>query len=165
MRKLLTTLVAALACCILLSSCGEKTAEEPPVVYSFQGENEMFSISNGVIILDSPEETFYGGDFEAKQDKLSDIAAFTSTFYIKSGNEETVLSSNSVEDMTGGTLNVPLQLGKVSGDILPEAKTDELENNFYFELKTTNIKGEENEYNLQLSLTEVTKENEQAVPG
>ncbi len=152
-------LLAALTCCVLLSSCGEKTAVKPLVVYSFCGENELFSISNGVIVLNSPEEIFYGGDFEAKQDKLSDIVAFTSTFYIKSGNEETVLSSNSVEDMTGGTLDVPLQLGNVSGDILPEAKTDELENNFYFELKTTNINGEENEYNLQLSLTEVTNKN------
>ncbi len=159
MKKTLVMLSAALICFALLSGCGEKPTEKPLVVYSFCGENELFSISNGVIVLASQEEIFYGGDFEAKQDKLSDIVAFTTTFCIKSGNEETILTSNSVEDMTGGTLDVPLQLGNVSGDILPEAKTDELENNFYFELKTTNINGEENEYNLQLSLTEVTKKN------
>ncbi|WP_321027335.1 hypothetical protein [Eisenbergiella sp.] len=35
--------------------------------------------------------------------------------------------------------------------------TDELQNNLFFELKTTDLNGEENEYQLQLTVTEVTE--------
>ena len=41
----------------------------------------------------------------------------------------------------------------------PKKRTeeDDLQNNLYFELKTTNLDGEENTYQLQLAVTEVTK--------
>ena len=50
-------LITVLYTC-LLSSCGMKPAEEPLVVYSFSGENEMFSISNGVIVLNEGKKSF-----------------------------------------------------------------------------------------------------------
>lgn len=43
--------------------------------------------------------------------------------------------------MTGGTINISGEVGKQS----------------FFELKTTNLNGEENEYQLQMTLTEVIK--------
>ena len=49
-------LITVLYTC-LFSSCGMKPAEEPLVVYSFSGENEMFSISNGVIVLNEGKQT------------------------------------------------------------------------------------------------------------
>lgn len=70
--------------------CSNSSAnqEQRLSVYSFSGEDEQFAISNGVIVLNSTEETFYGGDLKEKQDKLSDIAAYTKTFYVMSGNEK-----------------------------------------------------------------------------
>lgn len=59
--------------------------------------------------------------------------------------------------MTGGTIAIAGETGKVSGDILKRAKADDLQNNLYFELKTTNLNGKENTYQLQLAVTEVTK--------
>lgn len=47
--------------------------------------------------------------------------------------------------------------GKISGDIMTKIGTDELQNNLFFELKTTDLNGEENEYQLQLTVTEVTE--------
>ena len=138
----------------LLSSCGMKPAEEPLVVYSFSGENEMFSISNGVIVLNEGEEIFYGGNLDGE---LSDIIAYSMTFYIQSGSDDIVLLSNSVTDMTGGTIGIAGETGKLSGDVLKSAEEDDLQNNLYFELKTTNLGGEENTYQLQLTVTEITK--------
>lgn len=138
----------------LLSSCGMKPAEEPLVVYSFSGENEMFSISNGVIVLNEGEEIFYGGNLDGE---LSDIIAYSMTFYIQSGSDDIVLLSNSVTDMTGGTIGIAGETGKISGDVLKSAEEDDLQNNLYFELKTTNLGGEENTYQLQLTVTEITK--------
>ena len=146
-------LITVLYTC-LLSSCGMKPAEEPLVVYSFSGENEMFSISNGVIVLNEGEEIFYGGNLDGE---LSDIIAYSMTFYIQSGSDDIVLLSNSVTDMTGGTIGIAGETGKISGDVLKSAEEDDLQNNLYFELKTTNLGGEENTYQLQLTVTEVTK--------
>ena len=146
-------LITVLYTC-LLSSCGMKPAEEPLVVYSFSGENEMFSISNGVIVLNEGEEIFYGGNLDGQ---LSDIIAYSMTFYIQSGSDDIVLLSNSVTDMTGGTIGIAGETGKISGDVLKSAEEDDLQNNLYFELKTTNLSGEENTYQLQLTVTEITK--------
>lgn len=146
-------LITVLYTC-LLSSCGMKPAEEPLVVYSFSGENEMFSISNGVIVLNEGEEIFYGGNLDGE---LSDIIAYSMTFYIQSGSDDIVLLSNSVTDMTGGTIGIAGETGKISGDVLKSAEEDDLQNNLYFELKTTNLSGEENTYQLQLTVTEITK--------
>ncbi|MEY8233380.1 hypothetical protein AALA82_17415 [Oscillospiraceae bacterium 50-16] len=146
-------LITVLYTC-LLSSCGMKPAEEPLVVYSFSGENEMFSISNGVIVLNEGEEIFYGGNLDGE---LSDIIAYSMTFYIQSGSDDIVLLSNSVTDMTGGTIGIAGETGKISGDVLKSAEEDDLQNNLYFELKTTNLGGEENTYQLQLTVTEITK--------
>ena len=146
-------LITVLYTC-LLSSCGMKPAEEPLVVYSFSGENEMFSISNGVIVLNEGKEIFYGGNLDGE---LSDIIAYSMTFYIQSSSDDIVLLSNSVTDMTGGTIGIAGETGKISGDVLKSAEEDDLQNNLYFELKTTNLGGEENTYQLQLTVTEVTK--------
>ena len=39
-----------------------------------------------------------------------------------------------------------------------EIVTDKLTDNLWFELKTTNLSGEENTYQVQLKTTEITKE-------
>ena len=152
--KVIYVLLITVLCTCLLLGCSSKPAEEPLVVYSFSGENEMFSISNGVIVLNEGEEIFYGGNLIGE---LSDIVAYSMTFYIQSGSDNIVLLSNSVTDMTGGTIGIAGETGKISGDVLKRAEEDDLQNNLYFELKTTNLDGEENTYQLQLAVTEVTK--------
>ena len=116
MKRVFAILLTTLACSVLFSGCGAKPAEEQVAVYSFSGDNEVFSISNGVIVLAPTEEVFYGGNLEGE---MSGVVSYSMTFYISSGN-------------------------------------DELQSNLYFELKTTNLEGEENTYSLQLTVTEVT---------
>ena len=155
MRKISVILFTILACCVLLSGCGKDSEKESLVVYSFCGEIANFSISNGVIVLSSTEEIFYGGNLDGE---LSDVVGYSMTLYIPFDNHERILLSNSVEDMTGGTISIAGEIGKASGDILTAAEIEELQNNLFFRLKTTNLKGEENEYQLQLALTEITRQ-------
>ncbi len=65
MKRIIYVLLITIFCSRLFSGCEQKTVEEPLTVYSFSGENEMFSILNGVAVLNSEQEIFYGGDFRA----------------------------------------------------------------------------------------------------
>ena len=88
---------------------------------------------------------------------------YSTTFYTISGSEKNVILSNSVTDTTGGTVNVSGDLGQISGDsTLRRIKiddTNDLNGTLYFELTTKDKYGTENVYQLQMALTEITKNN------
>ena len=139
----------------------EKAGQEQPTVYSFSGENEQLSISNGIIILNGTEEIFAGGDLKVTGDFFNDITSYSTTFYIMAGDEKNVILSNGMVDMTGDTVNISGDLGQISGDsAIRRIKIDgtsDLKNILYFELTTKDMDGNENVYQLELSLTEITK--------
>lgn len=124
---------------------------------SFSGENEYISVSNSVIILDGKNEICYGGDLKVISDDFVDITTYSTTIYINGSEKETLLS-NSVDDQTGGTIDFSGNIGKISGDIFKNRDADKLADNLWFELKTTNLNGEESTYRVQLETTEITKE-------
>ena len=113
-------------------------------------------MSNGVIILDGKDEICYGGDLKVMSDDFADITTYSTTIYIN-GSEKEILLSNGVYDQAGGTIDVSGNIGKISGDFLRDSD-DKLTDNLWFELKTTNLSGEENTYQVQLETTEITKE-------
>ena len=136
MKKIMAATLSLLACAVLLAGCNissENNEEQSLKVYSFSGENEYISVSNSVIILDGKNEICYGSEKEP-------------------------LLSNSVDDQTGGTIDLSGNIGKIYGDILKDRDADKLTDNLWFELKTTNLRGEENTYQVQLETTEITKE-------
>ena len=159
MKKIRAVMLSLLACTVLLAGCNtssESNEEQSLKVYSFSGENEYISVSNGVIILDGKDEICYGGDLKVMSDDFSDITTYSTTIYIN-GSEKEILLSNGVDDQTGGTIDVSGNIGKISGDVLGDSD-DKLTDNLWFELKTTNLSGEENTYQVQLETTEITKE-------
>ena len=139
----------------------EKVEQEQLTVYSFSGENEQLSISNGIIILNGTEETFSGGDLKVSDDFFDNITSYSTTFYIMAGDEKDVILSNGMVDMTGDTVNISGDLGQISGNStirrIKIDDTSDLENILHFELTTKDRNGKENVYQLQLSLTEITK--------
>ena len=160
MKKIMVATLSLLACAVLLAGCNtstESNEEQSLKVYSFSGENEYISVSNGVIILDGKEEICYGGDLKVMSDDFSDITTYSTTVYINGSEKETLLS-NGVDNQTDGTIDVSGNIGKISGDILRDSDADKLTDNLWFELKTTNLSGEENTYQVQLKTTEITKE-------
>lgn len=147
---------------LALAGC-EKVEQEQLTVYSFSGENEQLSISNGIIILNGTEETFSGGDLKVSDDFFDNITSYSTTFYIMAGDEKDVILSNGMVDMTGDTVNVSGDLGQISGDSairrIKIDDTSDLKNILYFELTTKDRDGKENVYQLQLPLSEITKNN------
>lgn len=141
----------------------EKVEQEQLTVYSFSGENEQLSISNGIIVLNGTEEIFTGGDLKVTDDFFNNITSYSTTFYIMSGDKKDVILSNNVVDMTGDTVNVSSDLGQISGDSairrIKIDDTSDLKNILYFELTTKDRDGKENVYQLQLPLSEITKNN------
>lgn len=94
---------------------------------------------------------------EEQQGIFDDITDYSVTFYIISDSKEKTLLSNAVADETSGVIDVSGWIGQVAGDILASADIEYLTNNLYFKLQTINLNGEENEYLLQLTVTEITK--------
>lgn len=146
----------------VLAGCtaNEPQSNEEVTVYSFCGENEQFAVLNGVIVVGNEEEVFYGGDLEVREEELfENVVSFSTTFYTLLESETRTILSNSVTDMTDGSIKVSGNLGKMSGaDILIGNKVknvDELRDNLYFELSTTDAEGEENTYQIQLVVTNV----------
>ena len=143
---------------LALTGCSQ-TEQESLKVYSFKGENELFSISNGIIVLDDKEEIFRGGDLKVINNDFTDIKSYSTTFYIQSNDEKyTILSHNA----PGDSIGINSDLGQISSESIFE-KTElsgemDLQNNLYFELKTIDEEDEEHIYPLQLSVTEVTED-------
>ena len=157
MKKLIALLLV-LTCMLGLAGCSN--AKQAKVsTYSFRGEHEYFTISNGSIVLSDTEEVFDGGDLEITQSGVFDeVVSYSTTFYSLTNGERRTILSNSVIDQTGGTISVDGDLGKASGKgIIIGNKVesiDELRETLWFELKTTDLNGKENVYQLQLTLTD-----------
>lgn len=150
--------ILAFVCVFTLTSCSN-TKEEQVFTYSFHGENEYFAISNGSIVLSESEEVFDGGNINIIKTELFDgVAAYSATFYTLRNGEQRTLMSNSVVDHTGGSIHIEEDLGRISGDgfiIGSKAENiDELRDNLWFELKTTDLNSAENVYQIQLTLSE-----------
>lgn len=162
--KRIIALVLSVVCVIGLVGCNDPASnnqENLCSVYSFTGENEQLEISNGVIVLSKTEEVFDGGDLEVMQEELHlDVVSYSTTFYTMMNGEKKIILSNSVIDETGGSVNVEGDLGRASGDgfIIGNKveSIDEVKENLWFELKIKTLNGEENVYQLQLELTEIT---------
>jgi len=75
--------------------------------------------------------------------------------------EKRIIMYNSAVDQTGGSINVTGNLGRIDGkDILIGNKAEnvsDLTDNLYFELITTNLSGEQNTFELQLTASKITK--------
>lgn len=160
MKKIIVIMLSLLACTVLVTGCGDLSVNRQSLkVYSFSGENEFISVSNGVILLDTKDEICYGGDLKVSPDEVSDIVSYITTIYIN-GSEKEVLMPNGIDNQTGGTIDVAGSLGKISGDIFKDGAADQIADNLWFELKTINSRGEENIYQIQLDTTEITKNAE-----
>ena len=161
MKRIISIAISCLLIAALVGCAGSlEDAESGTVVYSMSGSNDLFEISNGVIVLGEEEEVFDGGDLKILQEDLfSDVTAYTCSYYTISNGERRTILSNSTVDMSGGTLSVNGDLGRASGNgILIGNKiksAEDLENVIWFELITTDLSGKENTYQLALVLNKV----------
>ena len=161
MKRIISIAISCLLIASLVGCAGSaEDAESGSVVYSMSGSNDLFEISNGVIVLGEEEEVFDGGDLKILQEDLfSDVTAYTCSYYTITNGERRTILSNSTVDMTGGTLNLNGDLGRASGKgILIGNKikaAEDLEQLLWFELITTDLSGKENTYQLPRVLNKV----------
>ena len=152
MKKLIA-LVLALVCVLALAGCQEQV-----LTCSFRGEHEYFAISNGSITLEDKEAVFDGGSIEITQSGFFDeVASYTTTFYMLTNGEQKIILSNSEINQTGEATTIDSDLGSISGEgILGNEvnRVDDLKDNLWFELKTTDLNGTENVYQIQLTIVE-----------
>ena len=152
MKKLIA-LVLVLVCVLSLAGC-----KEQPSTRSFRGEHEYFAISNVSINLDDKEAVVDGGNIEITQsDYFNDIVSYTTTFYMLANGEQKVILSNTGINQTGEATTIDSDLGSISGEgILGNEvnRVDDLKDNLWFELKTTDLNGTENVYQIQLKFTD-----------
>ncbi|MBO5178995.1 MAG: hypothetical protein J6B87_01420 [Clostridia bacterium] len=156
MKKLIAMLLI-LVCVLVMVGC-DNTKQTEITTYSFRGEHDYFAISNGTIVLSDTDEIFDGGDLHITQsDVLNEIASYSTTFYTIIDGERRTILSNSVIDQTGSAINVEGDLGKSSGKgVIIGSKVeniDELKDNLWFELETTDLDGKENVYQIQLTFS------------
>ena len=134
--------IAMLCLCVVLMLAGCNDTEQI-TTYTFRGEHDYFAISNGSITLSDTEEVFDGGDLQITQSGVfEEVASYSTTFYMIADGERRIILSNSVVDQTGGPIGNKVE------------KIDNLKENLWFELKTTDLNGNEEAYQVQLTLTE-----------
>ena len=152
MKKLMV-LVLTLVGVLSLVGCQEQVS-----TYSFWGGHEYFAISNVSINLSDKEDVFDGGNIEITQPGFFDeVASYTTTFYMLTNGEQKIILSNSEINQTGEATTIDSDLGSISGEgILGNEvnRVDDLKDNLWFELKTTDLNGTENVYQIQLTIVE-----------
>lgn len=138
-------------CIVFFTSCQSK---EPLAVYSLSGENELFSVSNGVIMLNGDKQAFSAGDLTVKGE-LPEIYACEMSCYLLLGEERNVLLHFRSENHTGEPLDINGDIGAVSGgSIFPKREnenTREYLDHIIFELTLFEQNGVKTVYELPMA--------------
>ena len=160
MKKALV-FILAIICLFIFVGCNSTEESDKTEVYTFHGENEYISVTNGTAVIDDENEMFSGGNLAVLNKELFDNAVYWRyEFYVSNDGEEKTVYVGSVSDETGGaSVNIEGDLGKISGgDIITkydDSYTDDFVNNLYFKLVVKNAEGEENTYHLQMKVDKV----------
>jgi len=156
MKKLIV-LAVALLFALSIVSCGNEN--EQAKKYSFSGNNDCFAITRGSIVPRSDgHEEFDGGYLEIIQEELfADTISCSMTYFTLTNGERKSILTQGMKAAGNGPININGKLGRISfgNPILGKTNTDKLEQVLWFELKTTDINGNEEVCELQLELTEI----------
>lgn len=157
MKKLIVLILSLTLVSALVGCSNTKQAEVE--TYSINGAHDYFTISNGSLVFSDTEELFDGGDLKIIQsDVFNEVISYSTTFYsLINGEREPILSNSLSFNNISETVNIEGDLGKISskdGIINNNIESiDELKDNLWFELKTTDLNNKENVYQIQLTMT------------
>ena len=160
MKKIIA-LFLVVSCVLTLSACCNEKQEKTRV-YSFTGGNEEYVITNGVVVMTDEEDIFYGGELQARNpDGIKNIASYRAEFYTSvDGEENSVLVSALDNDSLSEMLNIDFGKSSGNGDKLDNSfgRMDELQGDFWCELRIKDTQGNQKSYIIDLTLTEITGE-------
>ena len=154
--KKAVALMLSIMCLFAFAACNNESHKDKTRVYTFYGENEYISVTNGIAVIDGDEEVFSGGNLKVlNKNAFSDIVYWRYEFYISNDGEEKTVYVGAVSDETGGaSVDINGDLGSISGeDII--TRYDAFVNDLYFKFIVKNADGEENTYHLQMKVNKV----------
>ena len=124
--------------------------------YSFYGENEYFSLSNGSIVVSGEMETFDGGVLKAIDPELfSDVKSFSASFYtIKSNGKQDDFVTHKIYSSDGTPVSFGGSLGRSSSNS-PDLIRKIEQGGLWLEVQTVDTADKETVYQLELTVTEV----------
>ena len=160
MKKLLALMLVAI-CLFALVGCSNEQKDDKISVFTFYGENEYISVTNGTAVLGGDEEVFSGGMLKVlNEDAFADVVYWSSEFYIAKDVEQKIISKSVVEDLSDtASVNISGDLGKISGpDIITvygSNDTEDFINNLFMKFTVRNAQGEENTYELHMQVEKV----------
>ena len=134
-------------------SSGYQTQEG---TYSFYGENEYFSLSDGSIVVNGKTETFDGGVLKAVNPEFfSDVKSFSASFYtIKSNGEQDEFMNHKKYSSDGTPISFGGGLGGSSSNS-PDLIRKIEQGGLWLEVQTVDTADKETVYQMELTVTKV----------
>lgn len=160
MKKIIASILAVI-CFFMLVGCSNETNDEKVKVFTFYGENDYISVTNGTAVLCGEEEVFSGGTLEVlNEEAFADAVYWSSEFYIAKDGEEKIVTKSIVEDLSEpASVSISGDLGKMSGpDIITVygyEDTEDFVNNLFMRFTVRNAQGEESTYELHMQVEQV----------
>lgn len=130
--------------------------------YLFDGENEMFSITDGQIIISEKEDIFYCGHLKLKGGIVNDISAYQISYYIQMNDENHIITiDQKISEDSHINIEIDDDLGKVSGkDYIIVDKNEDIDSiirKIQFKIKIKKIDGTLKTMDIPLSIKKVIK--------
>lgn len=153
MKKVISV-AFALIMFITLVACNEQTYKEQITIYSYSGENEQYSLINGIIMLSEDKDIIYGGKLNPKDEQIANLVSDNMKLYVLVNNEEITLTSFSSVESGGDGFSL-----RNPGSCTAQISEDEKENllsNLYFRLSVETLSGEKIVSDIKLNVVDVT---------
>ena len=159
--KKAVALMLSIMCLFAFAACNNESHKDKTQVYTFYGENEYISVTNGTAVIDGDEEAFSGGELKILKNEAFDGAVYwSSEFYIEKDVEKRIVYKDAVNDGSGGAeMSISGNIGKISGaNVITEyeaSDVDDFINNLYYKFTVRDAQGKETIYELQMIVERV----------
>lgn len=152
--KITTIILIVIALCLITSCTKPKNKME---VYSFSGEDENITISNGLVIVTDDLEKFIGGNLSFKDEEPSGVKGYLKRFFFyKDGAEVTIFNGSTTMKGTTKGLHISSDLGSISSkDLFYDNDLELIKGSLNFSISGNLMNGEDFEYNLVLAVKKV----------
>ncbi len=160
MKKIIASMLAVM-CLFMLVGCSNEPKSDKVEVYTFYGENDYITVTNGTAVVGGEEETFSGGMIKVKKEKaFADAMYWSAEFYIAKDGEKKTLYKSVVEDLSDSAqVSISGDLGKISGgNVISDYESSDIDafvNNLFMLFTIRNADGEEKTYEIQMNVEKV----------
>ena len=153
--KKITSFIMVIILMIGLVGCTPFRNSSLEKKFSFSGEIENVQVSKGIAIIGGKNEKFNGGQLKITDPNKTDFTKYEMTFYVLNGEERWTILSNKVEHLDDTIELKELEIGEITGQVLnTNMDENQFKENLYFELITTDEKGNTSTYTVPMEVKE-----------